>query len=290
MLRFKRDVYGVTSVDKLSDEQKAATANEMMDYLFDRYGVDTAAFTPEHILEILSLRLSMSANSYNRYMSFTIANEVSNETVAAILENSDELVGVTVEEQYVRHYVDSTYCSQIIGYTGTVSETELATLKAEDDSYEANDIVGKTGIEQTLESELAGEKGSKEVYVDTVGRITEVIDETDAAAGHDVYLTIDVNLQKQIYTAIEDKLVEILLSNIVSNDTKYAYSSTTGNVSHVYIPIKEVYFATLTSIIVRWYHWVFKEIEYVVTTFYQSFLECFKLLAKIADIQFEKVV
>lgn len=77
MLRFKRDVYGVTSVDKLSDEQKAATANEMMDYLFDRYGVDTAAFTPEHILEILSLRLSMSANSYNRYMSFTIANEVS---------------------------------------------------------------------------------------------------------------------------------------------------------------------------------------------------------------------
>ena len=247
MLRFKRDVYGVTSVDKLSDEQKAATANEMMDYLFDRYGVDTAAFTPEHILEILSLRLSMSANSYNRYMSFTIANEVSNETVAAILENSDELVGVTVEEQYVRHYVDSTYCSQIIGYTGTVSETELATLKAEDDSYEANDIVGKTGIEQTLESELAGEKGSKEVYVDTVGRITEVIDETDAAAGHDVYLTIDVNLQKQIYTAIEDKLVEILLSNIVSNDTKYAYSSTTGNVSHVYIPIKEVYFALIDN-------------------------------------------
>ena len=247
VLRFKRDVYGVTSVDKLSDEQKAATANEMMDYLFDRYGVDTAAFTPEHILEILSLRLSMSANSYNRYMSFTIANEVSNETVAAILENSDELVGVTVEEQYVRHYVDSTYCSQIIGYTGTVSETELATLKAEDDSYEANDIVGKTGIEQTLESELSGEKGSKEVYVDTVGRITEVIDETDAAAGHDVYLTIDVNLQKQIYTAIEDKLVEILLSNIVSNDTKYAYSSTTGNVSHVYIPIKEVYFALIDN-------------------------------------------
>ena len=103
----RRSFTALLPSDKLSDEQKAATANEMMDYLFDRYGVDTAAFTPEHILEILSLRLSMSANSYNRYMSFTIANEVSNETVAAILENSDELVGVTVEEQYVRHYVDS---------------------------------------------------------------------------------------------------------------------------------------------------------------------------------------
>lgn len=247
VLRFKRDTYGVTSVDKLSDEQKSATANEMMEYLCNRYGVDKNAYTPEHILEILSLRLSMSANSYNRYLSFTIANEVSDETVAAILENSDELVGVTVEEQYVRRYVDSTYCSQIIGYTGTVSETELASLKAEDDSYEANDIVGKTGIEESLELELAGEKGSKEVYVDTVGRITEVIDETDASAGHDVYLTIDVNLQKQIYNAIEDKLVEILLTNIISGDNKYTYNSTTGNVSHVYITIKEVYFALIDN-------------------------------------------
>ena len=42
----------------------------------------------------------MSANSYNRYMAFTISNEVSDETVAAILESSGELVGVTVEEEY----------------------------------------------------------------------------------------------------------------------------------------------------------------------------------------------
>lgn len=247
VLRFKRDAYGVPSIDKLSDEQKAATANEMMDYLCDRYGIGENQYTPEHTLEILSLRLSMSANSYNRYLAFTIANEVSDETVAAILENSDDLVGVTVEEQYVRRYVDSTYCSQIIGYTGTVSETELDSLKAQDDSYEANDIVGKTGIEESLELELAGEKGSREVYVDTVGRITEVIDETEASAGHDVYLTIDVNLQKQIYNAIEDKLVSILLENITSSDTKYSYSSSTGAVSQIYIPIKEVYFALIDN-------------------------------------------
>lgn len=49
-------------------------------------------------------------------------------------------------------------------------------------------------------------------------------------------------------------------------------------------------YSTLTSIIVRWYHWVFKEIEDVVTAFYQTLFECFKLLAKTADIQFEQVV
>lgn len=85
----------------------------------------------------------MSANSYNRYISFTIANEVSDQTVAAILENSDELAGVTVEQQYIRKYVDSVYCSQILGYTGTVSTTELATLKEQNSSYENNDVVGK---------------------------------------------------------------------------------------------------------------------------------------------------
>ena len=49
-------------------------------------------------------------------------------------------------------------------------------------------------------------------------------------------------------------------------------------------------YSTLTSIIVRWYHWVFKEIEDVVTAFYQTLFEYLKLLAKIADIQFEQVV
>lgn len=49
-----------------------------------------------------------------------------------------------------------------------------------------------------MESELAGTKGTRKVYVDTVGRITEVLDEQDSSAGNDVYLTIDINLQKNI--------------------------------------------------------------------------------------------
>lgn len=151
-------------------------------------------FSVEHALMIVNLRRYMSANSYNRYISFTIANEVSDETVAAILENSDELTGVTVDEQYIRRYVDSIYVSQILGYTGTVSSSELETL---DDSYDSNDVVGKSGIEKSMESELAGTKGTRKVYVDTVGRITEVLDEQDSSAGNDVYLTIDINLQKK---------------------------------------------------------------------------------------------
>ena len=189
----------------------------------------------------------MYKRQYNRYISFTIANEVSDQTVAAILENSDELAGVTVEQQYIRKYVDSVYCSQILGYTGTVSTTELATLKEQNSSYENNDVVGKAGIEQSMEQELSGEKGSKTVYVDTVGRITEVLDETDPKAGNDVYLTIDIELQKKIYNAIEDELVSIISSNLTSGTTKYTYNASTGDINNIYITIPEVYFALIDN-------------------------------------------
>ena len=183
----------------------------------------------------------MAANSYNRYLTFIIANEVSDETVAAILENSDDLVGVTVEEQYIRRYVDSVYCSQILGYTGTVSNAELEELG---EGYESNDIVGKSGIEKSMESELSGVKGEKSVYVDTVGRITEVLDEEAPQAGHDVYLTIDINLQKAIYHAIEDEVTNIFMQYFTPGSNKITYNSS-GDVDTIYITAQEAYFALI---------------------------------------------
>ena len=278
LLRFLRDIYGRRSISELTDEERNVSAGELFKQLCDRYGVAVAGdtyindggamastikllkqqglepeingFSIEHALMIVNLRRYMSANSYNRYISFTIANEVSDETVAAILENSDELTGVTVDEQYIRRYVDSIYCSQILGYTGTVSTSELETL---DDSYDSNDVVGKGGIEKSMESELAGTKGSKTVYVDTVGRITEVLDETDSTAGNDVYLTIDIELQKKLYNLLEDKIIQILLKYMTNSDTKYTYNSN-GSVNTVYILAKEVYFALIDNNIVSISH------------------------------------
>lgn len=246
LLRFQRDSYGKSKISELSEEQKNSSANDMVDFLCNKYELDKSQYSPEHLLEILYLRLLMSANSYTRYMTFTIANEVSDETVAAILENSGELIGVTVEEQYIRKYIDSVYCSQIIGYTGVVSASELETLKQTNEDYESNDVVGKNGIEKSMEQYLSGTKGSKTVYVDTVGRITQVLEETEASVGNDVYLTIDIELQKKLYYQIEDELVDILLTNLTSNNSKYTYSED-GKISHVYITQKEVYFALIDN-------------------------------------------
>lgn len=278
LLRFLRDIYGKRSISELSDGERNVTAQELFRQLCEKYEVvvasdssknqatvlsstvsflksqgymvEAAGFSVDHALMIVNLRRYMSANSYNRYISFTIANEVSDETVAAILESSDDLTGVTVEEQYIRRYVDSVYCSQILGYTGTVSTSELETLG---DKYDSNDTVGKSGIEKSMESVLSGTKGERQVYVDTVGRITEVLGETDPETGNDVYLTIDINLQKNLYNAIEDRLVQILLTYMTSGDTKYSYTSN-GSVDTVYILAKEVYFALIDNNIVSIKH------------------------------------
>ena len=278
LLRFLRDIYGKRSISELSDEERNVTAQELFRQLCEKYEVvvasdssknqatvlsstvsflksqgymvEAAGFSVDHALMIVNLRRYMSANSYNRYISFTIANEVSDETVAAILESSDDLTGVTIEEQYIRRYVDSVYCSQILGYTGTVSTSELETLG---DKYDSNDTVGKSGIEKSMESVLSGTKGERQVYVDTVGRITEVLGETDPETGNDVYLTIDINLQKNLYNAIEDRLVQILLTYMTSGDTKYSYTSN-GSVDTVYILAKEVYFALIDNNIVSIKH------------------------------------
>lgn len=246
LYRFLRDIYGATTVNALSEEQRDSTANDVYEYLRNKYLV-SEEFPLENQLEIINLRRHMSANSYTRYMSFTIAYEVSDETVAAIMENERDLVGVTVEEAYIRKYVDSVYTSHILGYTGNVSTSELEELQAKDKQYEANDIVGKSGIEQSLELELQGTKGSKKVYVDSVGRITEIVDNTQPQTGNDVYLTIDSKLQKDIYNAIEDEIATILLSKITASDTTITYNERTGSVKDIFIPIKHVYNALIEN-------------------------------------------
>ena len=52
-----------------------------------------------------------------------------------------------------------------------ISESELKELNADNGKYEANDVVGKTGIEKTMESTLQGKKGQKDVLVDNLGRL-----------------------------------------------------------------------------------------------------------------------
>ena len=92
---------------------------------------------------------------------------------------------------------DSQYFSQIIGYTGKISQDELDSFKVKypESDYAVNDTVGKSGIESSMESQLQGKKGSETVYVNNVGKVIQTCNRVEADAGNDIYLTLDSDLQ-----------------------------------------------------------------------------------------------
>lgn len=244
--QFLANAYG-KSIKSLTAKQLNATPEEVFKHLCGekKYGIEGMEIDNITALKILRIRMDMSGNNYQKYITTTVAEDVSQETVAIVLEHADEIQGVAVEEVTMRRYNDSIYFAPIIGYTGKISTEELEQLQKEDNQYEANDVIGKAGIEQYMESELKGKKGSQTLYVNNVGKILEISDVVDSSVGNDVYLTIDSELQKSVYNLLEQKLAGILVSKI--RNVKEYTPSPTSKADDIIIPIDDVYFALFNN-------------------------------------------
>lgn len=253
--RFLADVYGQSSYDELekdSDLKKnlgynpaEASANQVMDYLtYTKFQV-AEDYSQNETYQIVVVRYGMFENSYQKYISTTIASNVSDETVAYISEHSSELQGVEVVEDTIRKYNDSKYFASIIGYTGKISQEEYDELSKENDSYTLNDVIGKAGIEQYMDETLQGEKGYEKLYVDYLGKAVEIIDREEPSAGNDVYLSIRADLQIAAYDLLEQELAGIIYSKI--QNVKNYDASSVGSASDLIIPIDDVYFALINN-------------------------------------------
>lgn len=243
-LRFIADVYGERTIDQLSEEQQNSTAEDIIDYLCtDKlygYGINQKKMARDEVLKLVNVRYAISLNSFQKFIATTIAEDVSQETVAVVMENLDELQGVDIEEESLRRYTDSKVFASIIGYTGQISQEEYDALsKEEQEEYTLQDIIGKDGLERTLDKELQGQKGEVKLYVNSVGRVIESVKGREAKAGNDVYLSIDANLQKAAYNILEQELAGILLSKI-QNSLDYDRTAVEDG-SDVMIPIGDVY-------------------------------------------------
>ncbi|MHB1341039.1 MAG: penicillin-binding protein 2 [Coriobacteriia bacterium] len=135
----------------------------------------------------------------------TIATDVSMPAVAYISENATEFPGVEVRMQAVREYPQGQLAAHLLGYTGEVSESDLA---SSDSLYQYGDIVGKTGAENSFERVLQGDRGRQLVEVDSMGRARKMVSESAPVAGSDVVLTIDSEVQavaeKALAQAMDD--------------------------------------------------------------------------------------
>ena len=275
--RFLADVFGHSDTADLSYKERTSTADDVMTELCSRYNIDAQ---PEGTkseeeaavrrLQIVTIRYNLGLNSYQQYLATTIAYDVSDETVAAISENSSTLTGVEVEEDTARKYVDSKYFAHIMGYTGKVSTEELEKLQKDnpDAGYTSNDIVGKSGIEKSMESYLQGKKGKKVVYVNVMGKELETVSTTDPVAGNDVYLSIDKDLTEAAYNILEKKISEILTDKLI-DAKKYDGDASSSTAK---IPIYDAYFAVIRNSVLDISHFNAADASQTEQAVYSSFV------------------
>jgi len=135
------------------------------------------------------------------YLPIRLEKNVSMEKVALVETNSLDLPGVYIEVSPVRFYIDGEIFAPVVGYTGEISKEELESNQG----YASGDILGKHGVERFLDSYIRGRRGAELVEVNVYGKEIKSLGKIDPVSGHNVILTIDADLQKTAWTAMEGR-------------------------------------------------------------------------------------
>ncbi len=151
---------------------------------------------------------AIDANPGSRFDLVRVAQDVPEATARVISESRDDLPGVEVVVEAVRHYEKGPLVSQLLGYTGPVSPEQLPTLKTE--GYLPDDLLGKAGIEAVYEQQLRGVYGAEAVERDASGRKGQVLETIrPAQSGDSLRLSVDLKEQEYAQKALKWGMDEI---------------------------------------------------------------------------------
>lgn len=189
---------------KANDIDEDATAEEAFNYFKNKY--DITSDNVEDIRKILAIRYEISYKGYSSTKSIEIASNISRQSLEQIKERNAEFSGVEVVETPVRVYPLKTTASHILGRIGRIESSEL---EGNEDIYNQNDIIGKSGIEYVFEKYLKGTDGVKQIDMNVDGTITDEYVSKEAVSGSDVILTIDSKLQAVTEQALADNINKI---------------------------------------------------------------------------------
>lgn len=194
--------------------QPYATAANCFNAMVERYGLESyvKAGDLKTALEIGNIRYELTRLLFSVSNPVTIAEDVSDKTVAEIKEMTDTYRGADVRVVAFREYADSTLAPHILGTVRKINAEEYSELKNE--GYGINDDIGESGIELAMESRLRGVPGEMTVTIDSDGNVTEEITK-EPSQGDTIVLTIDRDLQR----VAQEKLGEICRSVDYSDST-----------------------------------------------------------------------
>ncbi|MDR1254359.1 MAG: penicillin-binding protein [Oscillospiraceae bacterium] len=181
-----------------------ATAIECMQKLKEQYKCEN--LSAQQALNVVSVRYNMQKSGYYDYTpkSYTFADNLSQEIIAIISENSQLYLGVNIAPSTQRKLSDGSLAPHIIGNVGALSMEDYDELK--DKGYRLDDKIGKTGIEKRMESYLRGKDGKKMIETTKNGEIVAQLENQETFPGNTIFLTINSKLQKTLNESLEKNI------------------------------------------------------------------------------------
>lgn len=148
----------------------------------------------------------------NRYDSIPIRQELTDEEVAVFTGQQWRFPGVEINQREYRVYPEGSVGSHILGYIGSLSQSDKKRLTSEDliDDYEGERVIGKVGIERSYESLLHGTPGHETLEITAGGHAVRSLAFEPPKAGKNLHLTIDMNLQRVAENAMKGKVGAVI--------------------------------------------------------------------------------
>ncbi|AGF47941.1 penicillin-binding protein 2 [Candidatus Kinetoplastidibacterium crithidiae] len=151
-------------------------------------------------------RIARQVIEYGRYKPIIIRNKLNEFEVSWFASHAFKFPELKIKSRWIREYPYCYEVSHVVGYIGRISDNDFRIL---DDSkianYRGSQLIGKKGIEKTWETTLHGYTGFKEVEVTAAGKPVRILKSVDPIPGKDIFLSIDIGLQKTIYNAFASK-------------------------------------------------------------------------------------
>lgn len=200
----KEEIMTLRSEEYL-DFNDTATAQDCITALCERYDVNSVEDKKE-LRDILSVYYNMEKQSYSNTVPYVFADNITDNMVAIISENTQTISGVEIETHLTRYNPQGDLAPHILGALGSITKEEYDEKTSQGLSYGFNDKIGKFGLEYAYEDQLKGVAGEKMVEKNSQGNVTNVVKTVDAQPGNTLYLTIDSNLQQVANTALEREI------------------------------------------------------------------------------------
>ena len=199
--------------------EEGITAEGAFYYFKNKYKINNDDIA--QVRKILAIRYEITQEGYSSTKALRIADDIPREAIAEFSENGDKFPGIDIVVEPVRKYQKGSLASHVLGYASKISAEEYEKRK---ETYDQNDIIGKTGIEYVFEEYLKGKNGVKQIDMAVDGTITAEYVAEEAIAGSDIVLTIDANLQE-----VTEKALEANINKIRSGGFGKVYDATAGS-------------------------------------------------------------